>query len=72
MDGEFAISVAVDNLQHIDVIDSVPEKIVDSSDEFQDSSIVRRRDEVEEYVELLQILLRRHPDIECGELVDVG
>ena len=72
MDGELTVSVAVDNLYHIEVISSVPEEVVDSSNEFQDSSIVRRRDEVEEYVELVQILLRGHPDIECGELVDDG
>ena len=72
MDGELAISVAVDNLQHIEIIDSVPEEVVDSSDELQDSSIVWIRDEVEEYVVLVQILLRRHPDVECGELVDDG
>ena len=35
-------------------------------------TIVRRRDEIEEYVELIQILMRIHPDVECGELVDDG
>jgi hypothetical protein len=33
MDGEFAVSVAVDNLQHIEVISSVPEEVVDSGNE---------------------------------------
>lgn len=73
MDCHSVFPGTVDDFQHIEVVCGVPEVVVDFCDEFQEFSVVRSDCEVEVDVELHNILLWGHPDIEYGMVVyDAG